>query len=177
MEGAAEIRSARQLLHVAAPYRRQHGAREAPWPGERGDRRRGSDGARGAGDDLRYAGGGRAARGRDRIAAAGRTRRTGVVWRVRLRTFGSRVDARHRRRHLQGPAASSARPAERQTGTRCAMNRRVKRVDELRRDIPPARDLWPAIAAAIEADKAVSAAASVTPRRAAWWPAVGLAAS
>jgi hypothetical protein len=27
--------------------------------------------------------------------------------------------------------------------------RRVKRIDELRQDIPPARDLWPAIAAAI----------------------------
>ena len=56
------------------------------------------------------------------IAAAGRPRRAGAVWCVRLRTFGSRVDARHRRRHLQGAAASGARPAAGQTGTRCAMN-------------------------------------------------------
>jgi len=31
--------------------------------------------------------------------------------------------------------------------------RRVNRIDELKRDIPPARDLWPAISAAIEADR------------------------
>lgn len=57
------------------------------------------------------------------------------------------------------------------------MNRRLTRIDELKRDIPPARDLWPAIAAAIEADKAKEAAPVETRRRAAWWPAVGLAAS
>jgi RNA polymerase sigma-70 factor (ECF subfamily) len=38
------------------------------------DRRRRSDGARGAGDVVRHAGRGRGARGRDRIAAAGRPR-------------------------------------------------------------------------------------------------------
>jgi hypothetical protein len=57
------------------------------------------------------------------------------------------------------------------------MNRRLTRIDELKRDIPPARDLWPAIAAAIEADKAKVSAPAETRRRAAWWPAVGLAAS
>ncbi len=57
------------------------------------------------------------------------------------------------------------------------MNRRLTRIDELQRDIPPARDLWPAIAAAIEADKAKAAAPVETRRRAAWWPAAGLAAS
>jgi hypothetical protein len=58
------------------------------------------------------------------------------------------------------------------------MNRRVTRIDELARDIPPPRDLWPAIhdeirAAAIAAG---DAAATPAPRRAAWLPAVGLAA-
>ena len=57
------------------------------------------------------------------------------------------------------------------------MNRRLTRIDELKRDIPPARDLWPAIAAAIEADKAKAAAPVETRRRSAWWPAAGLAAS
>ena len=55
--------------------------------------------------------------------------------------------------------------------------RRVTRVDELPRDIPPARDLWPAIAAAIEADKAQAAAPIETRRRAAWRPAAGMAAA
>ena len=45
--------------------------------------------------------------------------------------------------------------------------RRVKRIDELARDIPPARDLWPAIAAAIEADQAKQAAPVEPARRAA----------
>ena len=59
------------------------------------------------------------------------------------------------------------------------MSRRIRRIDELARDVPPARDLWPAISAAIEADKAAAA----TPvqkqagRRAFWMPAAGLAAS
>ena len=54
--------------------------------------------------------------------------------------------------------------------------RRIKRIDEIRRDVPPARDLWPAISAAIEADKA--AAHAVPPaRRRAWMPAVGMAAA
>ena len=57
------------------------------------------------------------------------------------------------------------------------MNRRLTRIDELKRDIPPARDLWPAIAAAIDAGKAKAAAPFETRRRAAWWPAAGLAAS
>ena len=35
--------------------------------------------------------------------------------------------------------------------------RRVNRIDELAQDVPPARDLWPAIAQAIEAEKAASA--------------------
>jgi len=58
------------------------------------------------------------------------------------------------------------------------MNRRLTRIDELRRDIPPARDLWPAISAAIEADKAAAAAPTVaTRRRVAWLPAAGMAAA
>jgi hypothetical protein len=57
------------------------------------------------------------------------------------------------------------------------MNRRLTRIDELKRDIPPARDLWPAIAAAIEADKAEKAVPLETRRHAAWWPVAGLAAS
>ena len=58
------------------------------------------------------------------------------------------------------------------------MNRSLKRIDELAKDIPPPRDLWPAIAAAIEADRAAAAPQAKQPaRRAAWMPAVGLAAS
>jgi hypothetical protein len=58
--------------------------------------------------------------------------------------------------------------------------RLVKRLDELAQSVPPPRDLWPAIAQAIEADKA----AAVPPgesrthrRRALWMPAVGMAAA
>jgi len=54
--------------------------------------------------------------------------------------------------------------------------RRVKRIDELQRDVPPARDLWPAISAAIEADRAAATAPPVR-RRAAWMPAAGMAAA
>ena len=55
--------------------------------------------------------------------------------------------------------------------------RRVNRIDELKRDIPPARDLWPAISAAIEADRAAPQAPPVAVRRrAAWLPAAGMAA-
>jgi hypothetical protein len=54
--------------------------------------------------------------------------------------------------------------------------RRVKRIDELARDVAPARDLWPAIAAAIEADKAVATTPSVERRRN-WWPAPAVAAA
>jgi len=57
-------------------------------------------------------------------------------------------------------------------------NRRVKRIDELARDIPPVRDLWPGISAAIEADRAVGAPAQPQARRRSFWmPAAGLAAS
>ena len=54
--------------------------------------------------------------------------------------------------------------------------RRVKGIGELPRDIPPARDLWPAIAEAIHADLAMKAVPDGR-RRTGWWPAVGLAAS
>jgi len=57
------------------------------------------------------------------------------------------------------------------------MNKRLSRIDELAREIPPARDLWPAIAAAIEADKAAAGVPAQSRRRAGWWPAAGLAAS
>ena len=58
------------------------------------------------------------------------------------------------------------------------MNRRLKRIDELAKDIPPPRDLWPGIAAAIEAGNAAAVPQVKQPlRRAAWMPAVGLAAS
>ena len=55
-------------------------------------------------------------------------------------------------------------------------NRRVKGLGELPRDIPPARDLWPAIAEAIQADLAMKAVPD-TRRRVGWWPVAGLAAS
>jgi hypothetical protein len=57
-------------------------------------------------------------------------------------------------------------------------DRQVKRIDELARDIPPARDLWPAIAAAIEADRRESSApAQGAPRRSAWRYASSMAAA
>lgn len=52
--------------------------------------------------------------------------------------------------------------------------KRVTRIDELAQSLPPPRDLWPAISAAIEADKAAGTVASA-PRR--WLPAVGMAAA
>jgi hypothetical protein len=52
----------------------------------------------------------------------------------------------------------------------------VKRIDELARDIPPARDLWPAIAQAIQVDLSMKAVPQPR-RRVGWMPAVGLAAS
>ncbi len=56
--------------------------------------------------------------------------------------------------------------------------RSVKRIDELARDIPPARDLWPAIAAAIEADRGRSfAPPQAMPRRSAWRYASSMAAA
>jgi hypothetical protein len=54
--------------------------------------------------------------------------------------------------------------------------RRVKELGELPRDVPPARDLWPAIAEAIQADLAMKAVPERR-RRVGWWPVVGLAAS
>lgn len=58
--------------------------------------------------------------------------------------------------------------------------RRVNRIDQLAQNVPPARDLWPAISSAIAADiEAAAAAAAVNsaPRRARWMPAVGMAAA
>jgi hypothetical protein len=52
----------------------------------------------------------------------------------------------------------------------------VKRLDELAQSLPPPRDLWPAIAEAIEADKA-SAAPAAPRRRSFWMPAAGMAAA
>jgi hypothetical protein len=59
--------------------------------------------------------------------------------------------------------------------------RRVNRIDELARDVPPARDLWPAIAQAmaqaIEAEKAASTHSQNEARRRTWWPAPAIAAA
>ncbi len=55
-------------------------------------------------------------------------------------------------------------------------SRKIQSIDELARDLPPARDLWPGIAAAIEADK-VTALAAAPARRARWLPAAGMAAA
>ena len=52
--------------------------------------------------------------------------------------------------------------------------RRVKRIDELAQSLPPSRDLWPAIAQAIEAGRAESAPARIRSR---WVPAAGMAAA
>jgi hypothetical protein len=56
------------------------------------------------------------------------------------------------------------------------MTRRVNRIDELAQDVPPPRDLWPAIAQAIEADR-IAALPVRTPRRSVWMPAAGMAAA
>jgi hypothetical protein len=56
------------------------------------------------------------------------------------------------------------------------MNRRVTRIDELARDIPPPRDLWPGISAAIQDSRETTVTPAVTRRRVAWLPAIGLAA-
>jgi hypothetical protein len=53
--------------------------------------------------------------------------------------------------------------------------RRVKSIDELTQNVPPARDLWPAIAAAIEADRAAIAPRANASRR--FLPAYGMAAA
>ena len=59
--------------------------------------------------------------------------------------------------------------------------RQVKRLDELAQSLPPPRDLWPAIAQAIEAheieNKGVAASPRATRRRTWWMPAVGMAAA
>lgn len=58
------------------------------------------------------------------------------------------------------------------------MTRSIKRLDELAQSVPPARDLWPAISAAIEADKAASAGPAHGVRRYAWRrPAAAMAAA
>jgi len=54
--------------------------------------------------------------------------------------------------------------------------RRVNRVDELAQNLPPARDLWPAISAAIEAERA-NVSAAPAHRRSRWLPAAGMAAA
>jgi hypothetical protein len=55
--------------------------------------------------------------------------------------------------------------------------RRVKRIDELAQNVPPPRDLWPAIAAAIEAEQSAKVVTSAAPRRPRWMPAAGMAAA
>lgn len=57
------------------------------------------------------------------------------------------------------------------------MTRTVKRLDELAQSVPPARDLWPAISAAIEADKATNALLAQGARRYGWRPAAAMAAA
>jgi hypothetical protein len=55
--------------------------------------------------------------------------------------------------------------------------RRVKRLDELAQSMPPVRDLWPAISAAIEADRAANAVPASNARRYGWRPAGAMAAA
>jgi hypothetical protein len=55
--------------------------------------------------------------------------------------------------------------------------RRIKRIDELTQDVPPARDLWPVIAAAIEADRSGAVVMAGPQRRQRWLPAAGMAAA
>lgn len=54
--------------------------------------------------------------------------------------------------------------------------RRVTRLDELARDVPPARDLWPGISAAIAAEQATTGVATAA-RRSFWRPTSALAAA
>jgi hypothetical protein len=56
------------------------------------------------------------------------------------------------------------------------LGRRVNRIDELAKNVPPAHDLWPGIAAAIEADRVANAAPRIG-SRSRWLPAAGLAAA
>jgi len=53
--------------------------------------------------------------------------------------------------------------------------RRVNRIDQLAQNVPPGRDLWPAIAQAIEADRAEATAPARV--RSHWLPAAGMAAA
>jgi hypothetical protein len=56
--------------------------------------------------------------------------------------------------------------------------RRVNRIDELAQNLPPSRDLWPAISSAIAADiEATRVVAAGAPRRSRWMPAAGMAAA
>jgi hypothetical protein len=57
-----------------------------------------------------------------------------------------------------------------------SFGRRVNRIDQLAQNVAPARDLWPAIAAAIEVDRA-SALVESAPRRTRWLPVAGMAAA
>jgi len=56
-----------------------------------------------------------------------------------------------------------------------SLGRRVNRIDELAQNVPPVRDLWPGIAAAIEADRASAQRPAHTRSR--WLPAAGMAAA
>lgn len=58
--------------------------------------------------------------------------------------------------------------------------RKVKQLDELALNVPPPRDLWPAIAQAIEAheaDKKLAVMPQGNRRRSFWMPAAGMAAA
>jgi hypothetical protein len=55
--------------------------------------------------------------------------------------------------------------------------RRVSRVGELAQNLPPARDLWPAIAQAIDADNDRVMAPAQVRARPGWMPAAGMAAA
>jgi hypothetical protein len=55
--------------------------------------------------------------------------------------------------------------------------RRVKRLDELAQSLPPSRDLWPAIAQAIEADAAAAGPRRASRRGTFWMPVAGVAAA
>ena len=54
--------------------------------------------------------------------------------------------------------------------------RRLNRIDQLAKELPPARDLWPQISAAIEADREQSAQSQFR-SRSRWLPAAGMAAA
>jgi hypothetical protein len=57
------------------------------------------------------------------------------------------------------------------------VKRMVNRLDELAQSVPPPRDLWPAIAQAIEAHEVPQTQSQNKRRRAFWMPAVGMAAA